>query len=545
MLDKKAIKELLSSRFSNDIHTKLSQIPLPCELKDTFKAAKRIKEAIQNNELIAVVGDYDVDGIVSTAIMAEFLSDMSANYIIKIPNRFKNGYGLNEEIINELDNATLIITVDNGISAIEAANICKKRKIDLIITDHHMPPSILPDAYAIINPKQKACTFPNIEICGAQVAWYLIGALKEAVYNGVNNFRYIGALQEVCNQKNYDMGKFLDLLTLAIIADMMELRDLNRILVRLGLVRINSSKRACFEAIKNYYNKEKFEFDDISFLIAPLINSAGRMDDATISFKFLRAKSLNEANGYLSMISEFNASRKEEEKALFESSQNDINENEDIIVTWGDEWHEGVIGIVAGRLAKKYKKPAIVFSIDGDKAKGSARSVGKFDILSLIASQESLLCGYGGHKGAAGLVIESANLDKFKTAINQSCFLQELYEFSVNDEILGEIDPSAIDYELLEILEFFEPYGQKNPRPLFELKKAMVKSAKKIGKEETHLKIILQKENKTLEAIFFNYDYMPKSGENIDILVTISKNSFRGLITPQLLIKEIIRQEQK
>ena len=299
MLDKKAIKELLSSRFSNDIHTKLSQIPLPCELKDTFKAAKRIKEAIQNNELIAVVGDYDVDGIVSTAIMAEFLSDMSANYIIKIPNRFKNGYGLNEEIINELDNATLIITVDNGISAIEAANICKKRKIDLIITDHHMPPSILPEAYAIINPKQKACTFPNIEICGAQVAWYLIGALKE-----------------VCNQKNYDMGKFLDLLTLAIIADMMELRDLNRILVRLGLVRINSSKRACFEAIKNYYNKEKFEFDDISFLIAPLINSAGRMDDATISFKFLRAKSLNEANGYLSMISEFNASRKEEEKAL-------------------------------------------------------------------------------------------------------------------------------------------------------------------------------------------------------------------------------------
>ena len=245
------------------------------------------------------------------------------------------------------------------------------------------------------------------------------------------------------------------------------------------------------------------------------------------------------------MISEFNASRKEEEKALFESSQNDINENEDIIVTWGDEWHEGVIGIVAGRLAKKYKKPAIVFSIDGDKAKGSARSVGKFDILSLIASQESLLCGYGGHKGAAGLVIESANLDKFKTAINQSCFLQELYEFSVNDEILGEIDPSAIDYELLEILEFFEPYGQKNPRPLFELKKAMVKSAKKIGKEETHLKIILQKDNKTLEAIFFNYDYMPKSGENIDILVTISKNSFRGLITPQLLIKEIIRQEQK
>ena len=524
MLDKEAIKELLSSRFSNDIHTKLSEIPLPCELKDTFKAAKRIKEAIQNDELIAVVGDYDVDGIVSTAIMAEFLTDMSANFIIKIPNRFKDGYGLNEDIVKELDHATLIITVDNGISANEAALICKQKGIDLIITDHHMPPPILPQAYAIINPKQANCPFPNIEICGAQVAWYLIGALKE-----------------VCELRNYDMAKFLDLLTLAIIADMMELRDLNRILVRLGLARINSSKRACFEAIKNYYNKEKFEFDDISFLIAPLINSAGRIDDATISYEFLRSRNLKEANGYLDKICEFNASRKAQEKALFESSQNDINENEDIIVTWGNEWHEGVIGIVASRLAKKYKKPAIVFSIDGERAKGSARSVGKFDILSLIASQESLLCGYGGHKGAAGIVIESANLNKFKTAINQSCFLQELYDFSTNDEILGQINPEAIDYELIEILEFFEPYGQKNPRPLFELKGAMVKSAKKIGKEESHLKIILQKDSKTLEAIFFNFDYLPKSGESIDILVTIAKNSFRGLITPQLLIKEIIR----
>lgn len=164
MLDKEAIKELLSSRFSNDIHTKLSEIPLPCELKDTFKAAKRIKEAIQNDELIAVVGDYDVDGIVSTAIMAEFLTDMSANFIIKIPNRFKDGYGLNEDIVKELDHASLIITVDNGISANEAALICKQKGIDLIITDHHMPPPILPQAYAIINPKQANCPFPNIEI---------------------------------------------------------------------------------------------------------------------------------------------------------------------------------------------------------------------------------------------------------------------------------------------------------------------------------------------------------------------------------------------
>lgn len=522
MLDKTEIRNLLNKRFSNDLHKKLSEIPLPCELKDTYKAAERIKTAIQNNELIAIVGDYDVDGVVSTAIMAEFLTDMSTDFIIRIPNRFKDGYGLNSDIVNELESVALIITVDNGISANEAADLCAKKGIDLIITDHHMPPQILPQAYAIINPKQPECTFPNIEICGAQVAWYLVGALKE-----------------VCSLKNYDMGKFIDLLALAIIADMMELRDLNSILVRLGITRINSSKRACFEAIKCFYGKDKFEFDDISFLIAPLINSAGRMDDASVSFKFLRSKTIDEANSYLDMITCFNNSRKEQEKALFESSIKDVNDNEDIIVTWGNEWHEGVIGIVASRLAKRYKKPAIVFSIDGCRAKGSARSVGKFDILALIASQEKLLCGFGGHKGAAGLVIETNNLDEFKHAVNNSCFLQDLYDFSGSDEVLGEIDHNAIDYELLEILEYFEPYGQRNPRPLFELKSAKVKNTKFIGKEENHLKLILQKGGKSYEAIFFNYDYTPHVGDNIDLLVSVSKNSFRGLITPQLLIKEI------
>ncbi|MFW5613148.1 single-stranded-DNA-specific exonuclease RecJ [Campylobacter hyointestinalis] len=522
MLDKNEIRNLLSQRFESDLHKKLSEIPLPCELKDTYKAAHRIKTAVQNGELIAIVGDYDVDGVVSTAIMAEFFTDISADFIIRIPNRFKDGYGLNADIINELENVGLIITVDNGISANEAGELCSAKGIDLIITDHHMPPPILPKAYAIINPKQPECTFPNIEICGAQVAWYLVGALKE-----------------VCNIKNYDMGKFLDLLALAIVADMMELRDLNRILVRLGIGKINSSKRPCFEAIKCFYGKDKFEFDDISFLISPLINSAGRMDDASISFKFLRSKTLEEANRYFDMIVDFNNSRKEEEKALFESSIKDIDDNEDIIITWGDEWHEGVIGIVASRLAKRYKKPAIVFSIDGCKAKGSARSVGKFDILALIASQEKLLCGFGGHKGAAGLVIDTDKLEIFKHAINNSCFLQDLYDFSGNDEVLGEIDHNSIDYELLEILEYFEPYGQKNPRPLFELKNARVKNIKFIGKDENHLKIIIQKDNKSYEAIFFNYDYAPKVGDVIDMLVSISKNSFRGLITPQLLIKEI------
>ncbi|MCR4941324.1 MAG: single-stranded-DNA-specific exonuclease RecJ [Campylobacter sp.] len=522
MLNKAKIRELLEKRFEKDIHTKLSQIPKPCVFKDIYKGANRIKQAILENQSIAIVGDYDVDGVVSSVLMAEFLDDMDyKNYQVRIPNRFKDGYGLNSEIIEELSDTNLIITVDNGISANEAAELCKQKGIDLIITDHHMPPEILPDAYAIINPKQNDCNFPNIEICGAEVAWYVIGALKE-VFN-----------------IDYDMSKFIEFLAIAIIADMMELRDMNRLLVKLGISRLSKSKRPAVVAIKEYYGMDKFRCDDVSFLIAPLINSAGRMDDAMASFNFLRSKNKNKAFDYLDMIVNFNNSRKEEERALFESSLKDVKEEDHIIVTWGEQWHEGVIGIVASRLSKHFKKPAIVFSIDKGRAKGSARSIGKLDILSLIAQHAELLNSYGGHKGAAGLVCEPQNLQKFKEAINRSCFLMDMHEFCKSDELLGVLDANEIDYNMLEILEFFEPYGQKNPRPIFKLENVRVKNERLIGKEQNHQKLILEKGNKTLEGLFFNFSRRARAGENIDIIFSISKNSFRGLITPQLLIKEI------
>lgn len=522
MLDKKKIKEILETRFQKDIHTKVSEIPLPSSLKDSYKAASRIKTAIENNEKIAIVGDYDVDGIVSSVILSDFFDLLGVNFFVKIPNRFNDGYGLNPKILDEIKDVKLIITVDNGISAVEAAKICKKRGIDLIITDHHMPPPVLPDAYAIINPKQVDCPFPNIEICGAEVAWYLVGALKE-----------------VCSV-NYDMSNELDLLVIAIIADMMELRDMNRVLVKIGIKKLNSSKRPAFYAIKNLYQKEKFEFDDISFLIAPLINSTGRMDDASLSYKFLRAKNYKSAKYFLDKIVDLNESRKDEEKTLYESSKTLVKENDEIIVAWGKNWHEGVIGIVASRLCKHYKKPAIVFSVDEHRAKGSARSVNKFDILRLIASQKELLISFGGHKGAAGIVIESKNLPKFKEAINSSCFLQDLDGISpYADEILGEIDIKELDLELLDILEFFEPYGQKNPRPIFEIKNAFVSNIRLIGREKNHIKITIEKNGVKKQALFFNYDFMPKEGDVVDLIASVIKNSFRNVITPEFVIKEL------
>lgn len=520
ILNKSQIKEILEARFSADLHKKLCEIPLPCDLKDCYKAANRIKESIEKNELIAIVGDYDVDGIVSSVILSEFFDLLGVNYIIKIPNRFTDGYGLNSQIINELEGVKLIVTVDNGITANEAAKICKEKNIDLIITDHHIPSTILPEAYAIVNPKQKDCHFPNIEICGAQVAWYLVGALKET-----------------CNI-NIDMSSFLDILIIAIIADMMELRDLNRILLKVGIKKLNSSNRACFRAIKEFSGKREFAFDDIGFLIAPLLNSTGRMDDATISYEFLKSKNIIQANKILNMIEKLNISRKAEEKMLYEKSLQNIKYNDNIIIVYGDNWHEGVIGIVASRLAKHFKKPAIVFSIDKDYAKGSARSVGKFDILNLIAMQKDKLISYGGHRGAAGLIIKSELINDFKNAINQTN--ENFTKFNHLDEILGELDLCDIDMELVNLLEFFEPYGQKNPKPTFQIKNAKVLNLKFIGREKQHLKLILTNGKKKCEALYFNPIFIPKIGNQINIIFTLSKNIYKGISTPEILINDIL-----
>ncbi len=525
MLGKDEIRQILQARFSGDLHKKMSEIPHPCDLKECYKAAERIKRAIERDERIVVVGDYDVDGVVSSAIVADFLSLMGAEFSVRIPNRFTDGYGLSEEIIGELRGTDLILTVDNGITANEAAKLAKKHKIDLVITDHHMPGAVLPDAFAIVNPKQPGCTFPNVEICGAQVAWYLVGALKD-----------------VCGV-NLDMTKYLDLLSVAIVADMMELRGMNRVLVRSGLRQMNKLRRPCFEAIRCFLGKRNFDFEDISFLIAPLINSAGRMDDATISYKFLRARNFTEANFLFEKIKEFNDSRKAEERALFDELLARVDERDRVLVLWGEGWHEGVLGIVASRVSKQFNKPCIVFSIDGERAKGSARSVEKFDILELIGEGSELLLGFGGHKGAAGVSMLTSNLEAFRQKMNSAKALCELSEARFYEGLLGEIDMHALDGELLALLDEFEPYGQKNPRPLFQICDAFVVGVKPLGREGKHIKIALKKGDAFAEVIFFNFDYMPQMGELLSLVVSVSRNVWAGQESVQVLVKEILCSE--
>ncbi len=274
-------------------------------------------------------------------------------------------------------------------------------------------------------------------------------------------------------------------------------------------------------------------------MIAPLVNSSGRIEDAFHSYELLRAKTDDEAMQKLLYIIDLNNHRKEIETALFQESLKRIELDKKIIVVWGEGWHEGVIGIVASRLSRRFNKPAIVFCVNDTVAKGSARSVGNIDILEHISKFSDLLNGFGGHKGAAGMGLDAKNLTRFKESLEESLSEVDDKEFISKTEVLGEIDPNAIDYELLDILEEFEPYGQKNPMPSFILKNAFVKLEKVIGKDQNHQKIILASENVTLESIHFNFTDKVYSGSKVDVICTVSKNEFRGKITPQLMIKEI------
>jgi len=522
-LDKQTIFELLSSRF--DEEKKLSQIPNPALLKDANKAAIRIAQAIRNNEKITLVGDYDVDGVTSSAIMCDFFAQIQYPLIAIIPNRFNDGYGVSPKILQRID-ADLIITVDNGISAIEAATICKQRKIDLIISDHHTPSEVLPDAYAIVNPKQKDCPYPFKEICGAQVAWLLLALVKKELNAPI------------------DMKQFLDLLAIGIIADVMPLIDINRTLVKAGLKVLASSTRPTSMIIKDFINKASISSEDIAFQIAPRINAAGRLEDASIALNFFTSTDAKSAYSNFQQLNILNESRKETEAHTTKLASLLVNENDKVIVVAGEQWHEGVVGIVASRLSDKFGRPSIVLSIDGNRAKGSARSIAEVDIFKLINAHKDLLEGFGGHKMAAGLSMGKENLDTFRTLINESAKAIPDCDFIPKEDLLGTLDSNTIDLELLNIFDTFEPYGEANKRPTFLIQNAYVQDIKVFGREKNHSKIILKQEQNDLtqlELILFKQVYEMPQDKQITCSYTINKNVWNNKVSIQLLINKIYK----
>ena len=522
LLNKSDIFELLSQRFESE-DKKLSQIPNPALLQDATKSAKKIAQAIRENKRITLVGDYDVDGVSSTAIMVDFFRQIPYPLEAIIPNRFTDGYGVSPNVLNRVD-ADLVITVDNGIAAVGAAQICKERNIELIITDHHTPSEILPEAFAIVDPKLSTCEYPFKEICGAQVAWLLLALVKKELNLAI------------------DMKQFLDILAIAIIADIMPLIDINRTLVKEGLKLIMNSNRPSSVIIRDFLNKSVVTSEDIAFQIAPRINSAGRLEDASIALEFFTATSTAKAYKQFELLGKLNDLRKATEAECTQEAMESASGEDDVIVVWRENWHEGVVGIVAARLVEHFGRPAIVLSCENGVAKGSARSIGEVNIYELIKENEHLLTKFGGHKMAAGLGLLEEDIDAFRIAINKTASKLDPDDFIPKDTVMGILSSDDIDMELLNLLESFEPFGEANHRPRFLLKDAEVVSIKLMGADKSHSRIEVRQfphERKTIELVAFRTVFEMPEDKKITCSYTVSKNEFNNRISVQLLLNKI------
>lgn len=474
-LSKDEIYALLHNRTKQWDFPTLSTLPHPYELKSCEQACHFLVQKMRENPKILVVGDYDVDGVIASVVMMKFFALVGYEHIsYVIPSRFSDGYGVSKAII-EANPSDIVITVDNGITAYEAATYCKQQGITLIITDHHIPKESLPEAPFIINPQQKDCTFPQKEICGALVAWYFCAGLKIA----------LGA--------SISLAPLLELVMLATIADMMPLTQINKCIVLYGLKQLPASQIPALQKLKTHLKTRHITATDISFSLTPLLNAAGRMGEGRIASEFLlldsssfssaptqderahfsQARSLASAlDSGLQALVALNQARKDTAKSVLESAKASAIVYENAVIARGDDWHEGVLGIVAAQMASLYKRPAFVLSRTKEPGlesmlKGSARSFGEVDLMSMLLGASEILGEFGGHSKAAGLSVEIASFDELCAYLDS---LSTLPKCQATQEELGAllIDVSDIDEELFALLQDFEPYGQGNPKPTLQ-----------------------------------------------------------------------------
>ena len=518
----KEVKKVLKSRFDKDGFLSLSNLPNPSLFKDMDKSTARIVEAIRKKEKIILIGDYDVDGVVSTTLMKLFFNEIGAKLDWLIPNRFKDGYGLSTTIIPRIIDYDLAITVDNGISAVDASLLCKKYNIELIITDHHLLSKEKPIAYAIIDQKQEECNFPYSDVCGAQIAWYLIASLNRALKSSI------------------DIKSYLGLVSIAIIADMMPLKHINRVMVNSGLKILSSSNTPAIKAFKEEFNKSSLNTEDIGFQIAPLLNSAGRMSDAKYAVDFLLSSNIFDAKVRLDRLIDFNSKRKATEQEITDEALSLVNSKDKVIVISGENWHEGVVGIVSARVGRVYKKPTIILtkSENGD-LKGSGRSFHVCNLFKITSKSKRLLNRFGGHHSAIGLSLPYENLEEFKKELQLNYIAENYSQENIDPDILGELDFTHIDFNIINIMKVYEPYGQENSKPKFITTNVTIEDVNSMGKEKEHKRFIFSHKGVFHKGVLFKTKEKFNIGQRVDIIYTINENHFNNRVTIQLMVEEI------
>ena len=512
----------------------LTDLHDPYLMKDMDKAVARIEMAIANNENILIFGDYDVDGTTAVSLVSSYLKSFYSNVATYIPDRYDEGYGISYKGIDFADdnNFSLIIALDCGIKSIDHINYALAKNIEFIICDHHRPGDELPKAVAVLDPKRDDCDYPYDELCGCGIG-----------------FKLIQALAQNRNETIDDLILYLDLVATAIAADIVPMTGENRVLAKFGLEVINSAPRPGIKALIANVKKKTLTITDVVFIIAPRINAAGRVKHGNEAVALLTEYNLEQAQQFASEIEKYNADRKELDKQITIEALAQIENNAEkerfTTVVYQENWHKGVIGIVASRLTETYYRPTIVFTKSGDKLAASARSVQDFDVFNAIEACAVHLEQFGGHKYAAGMTLKEVNYDNFKNAFEKAV-QQTIHPELLVPEILidAEINFADINAKLLRILSQFEPFGPLNMTPIF-LSKSVNDTgyAKAIGQNNEHLKLFVKQQNSDgIGAIGF------KLGSKLDLvnnkkafeaLYTIDENEFNGNVSLQLQLKDL------
>ena len=493
-------------------------------------AGDRIIKAINNKEKILIYGDYDVDGITSTTVLKKYLMDRGISVDTYIPNRLHEGYGLNKKAIDTIKerNIDLIITVDCGISAIEEVDYAVRLGMDIIVTDHHEVGEKLPNALAVIDAKRKDNTYPFRALAGVGVVFKLIQALSIKL--------------EI---KPEEYLKYLDLVCVGTISDIVPLEGENRTIAKLGLMLIKVTRNLGLRELIKSSGYKEIDSNTISFGVAPRINACGRMGHEEEALKLFLAEDLESATKITKELNEYNTLRQSTEKAIYEEAVQQIEKNHldanNSIVLGGKGWHHGVIGIVSSKVTDKYYKPSILLSFEDNIAKGSGRSVPGFDLYEGLAKCEDVLEKYGGHSMAVGLTLKKENLENFKERFEQIAKEKNIKELVPIIYIDDELKLKDINMDLVKSISILEPFGEANKVPLFLIRNLKIDSIRALS-EGRHLKLTLRDENFVINAIGFELGYLAEEyriGDRIDVVGTLEINSFNGFSSIQINMKDI------
>lgn len=512
-----------------DFFSKECRLSSPFEIKDMDKAVERIRRAIEQKEKILIYGDYDADGVTSTALLYLYLKSENADVSTYIPDRNSEGYGLNLDAVKEIseNGVKLIITVDNGISAFSEAEYISALGMDLVITDHHKASQNIPQAVAVVDPHRYDCPSDFKLWAGVGVA-----------------FKLVCALSDKTTEELLDL--YSDLVTIGTIGDIVSLTGENRAIVKHGLKLLNNTHRPGIKALKKIscVDGKEINASTVAYSLVPRINAIGRITTAEEAFRLLVSESDSKAMPYAQMVDSSNVTRQDIEKLISGEAEVQIRNNPDmlhdrVLIFSGKDWHGGVIGIVAARLTQKYGKPCLVITDNGKEAKGSGRSIEGFSLYDAISSASHLLNHFGGHTLAAGFGMDSENLPAFKKAVQDYAKTVDMPFATVDLDC--RLKPEFISADVLDVISQLEPFGAGNPQPLFGLFGMTLSSVQPIGGGK-HIRLSLKRGNATVTALYFGVtvnEFPYNEGDIVDLAVRLEKNEYMGQVKVSVYVKDI------